>query len=617
MSPASPKPAASAADAYPHRWSVLVAVCLALFMILLDGTIVNVSIPSIAEGLGASFAQAEWVLNAYTLVFAAMLVTFGRLGDMFGRKRFFITGLVVFGAGSLACGLATTAGMLIAARVVQAFGAAFLMPATLSLTAVNFPPEQRGLAMGIWGAVSGVASAVGPTLGGVLTDAFSWHYIFFINLPVVLVAIPLALKVVPESRDENPHTVDWLGAVLSAGLLASLCYALIEGQSLGWTDTTTLAYFGAAAVLLVLFLLQERRATEPIMDLRLFRNAGFSAGNVTGAVLMFGMMGMFFLLPVYMQGQLGYSATQTGLAMTPISAAILLSAPLAGRLSDKVGSRWLVFSGMLATAVAVFWLSFLPLGAGWTWLAAPLVVAGVGMGLVMPAMTSAVMAVAPKGEEGAASGVLSTMRQVGGVFGVALLGAVFASAMTAAMVDAVPSVPGLPAEAVPYVTELIEGSSSMMGASMDMETLQKTVPAEAMLPLIESAVADAAADTLPEPAREMVVEAVMAEVAKGTPMDGTAMMSALSPLVEQVAAEGIEVEGSAWANFGMSVGSRIEQSFADLGQGFADAAKEGFVLGLRKALKVAAAFLALGALLALLLKPGRNVGAGLEAMHVA
>lgn len=618
MSTAVPKSApAKVADAYPHRWKVLIATCLALFMVLLDSTIVNVSIPAIANGLGATFAQAEWVLNAYTLVFAAMLVTFGRLGDMFGRKRFFVAGLALFGVGSLLCGLASSVGFLISARVIQALGAAFMMPATLSLTAVNFPPEQRGLAMGIWGAVSGVGSAVGPTLGGVLTDAFSWHYIFFINLPVVLVAIALSLKVIPESRDENPHTVDWLGALLSAGLLASLCYALIEGQSLGWTDSTTLTYFGAAAVLLVLFLFQERRATEPIMDLRLFRNVGFSAGNVTGAVLMFGMMGMFFLLPVYMQAQLGYTATQTGLAMLPMSAAILVAAPLAGRLSDRIGSRWLVFTGMLSTAAAVFWLSFLPFGAGWTWLAAPLVLAGIGMGLVMPAMTSAVMSVAPKGEEGAASGVLSTMRQVGGVFGVALLGAVFASAMTASLVNAVPDVPGLPADAVPYVTEIIEGSSSMMGASMDMDTLKEAVPTEAMLPLIESAVADAAADTLPEAAQEMVVEAVMAEVAKGTSMDGTAMMTALTPLVEQVAAAGIEVDGSAWANFGMSVGSRIEQSFADLGEGFADAANEGFVLGLRKALKVAAAFLALGALLALLLKPGKNVDAGLESLHAA
>ena len=618
MKTASPKRgSASTADAYPHRWTVLIATCLALFMVLLDSTIVNVSIPAIADGLGATFAQAEWVLNAYTLVFAAMLVTFGRLGDMFGRKRFFITGLVTFGVGSLLCGLASTAAFLVAARVVQALGAAFMMPATLSLTAVNFPPEQRGLAMGIWGAVSGVGSAVGPTLGGVLTDAFSWHYIFFINLPIVLIAIALSLKVIPESRDESPHTVDWLGALLSAGLLASLCYALIEGQSIGWTNTTTLTYFGAAAVLFVLFLLQERRAAEPIVDLRLFRNVGFSAGNVTGAVLMFGMMGMFFLLPVYMQAQLGYSATQTGLAMLPMSAAILVSAPLAGRLSDKIGSRWIVFTGMLATAVAVFWLSFLPFGAGWQWLASPLVVAGLGMGLVMPAMTSAVMAVAPKGEEGAASGVLSTMRQVGSVFGVALLAAVFASAMTTAIVDAVPDVPGLPAEAVPYVTEVIEGSSSMMGASMDMETLQEAVPAEALLPLIEGAVSDAAADTLPEPAREMVVEAVMAEVAKGTSMDGTAMMTALTPLVEQVAAAGIEVDGSAWANFGMTVGSKIEQAFAGLGEGFAQAASEGFVLGIRAAFRIGAAFLALGALLALLLRPGKNVGPQLEAMHAA
>lgn len=450
-------------DPYARKWWVLAAVCLALFMALLDGTVVNVSIPAISKGIGASFSDAEWVLNAYTLVFASLLVTFGRLGDMFGRKRFFIMGLVLFGAGSLLCGLSGTPAMLIGSRVVQALGGAFMMPATLSLTAVNFPPEQRGMAMGIWGAVSGLASAAGPLLGGWLTDAFSWNYIFFINLPIVLVAIPFALWAIPESRDERPHTIDVPGVVLSIALLASLCYGLIEGPKLGWTDPMVLGLFGGAALALVAFVLWERRVREPIMDLRLFASPAFSAGNAAGAILMFGMLGMFFLLPVYLQAQLGYTAIQTGLTLTPLSAAILVAAPLAGRISDRIGSRWLVFSGMGIAAMAVFWASFLPIGAGWQWLAAPLALAGLGMGLVMPSMTSAVMAVAPHGEEGAASGILSTMRQVGGVFGVAILGAIFATTMTASMIEAASQIPNLPAEAVPFVTGMIEDSGSQMG----------------------------------------------------------------------------------------------------------------------------------------------------------
>lgn len=595
-------------DPYARKWWVLASVCLALFMALLDGTVVNVSIPAISKGIGASFSDAEWVLNAYTLVFASLLVTFGRLGDMFGRKRFFIAGLVLFGAGSLMCGLSSTPAMLIGSRVVQALGGAFMMPATLSLTAVNFPPEQRGMAMGIWGAVSGLASAAGPLLGGWLTDAFSWNYIFFINMPIVLIAVPFALWAIPESRDERPHTIDVLGVVLSIVLLASLCYGLIEGPKLGWSDPLVLGLFGAAAVSLVAFVLWERRVREPIMDLRLFASPAFSAGNAAGAILMFGMLGMFFLLPVYLQAQLGYTAVQTGLTLTPLSAAILVAAPLAGRLSDRIGSRWLVFSGMAIAAVSVFWASFLPYGAGWQWMLAPLALAGLGMGLVMPSMTSAVMAVAPRGEEGAASGILSTMRQVGGVFGVAVLGAIFASAMTASMVDAAAKIPGLPKAAVPYVTEVIEDSGSQMGmGGMDVESLRRAVPADAMRPLIETAVTDAAEEYLPASARGPVAQAVMAEVDKGASLEGTGMMTALAPLMERMPTGEGAADPQAFMNFGTSIGGKLEKSFEAIGQGFADAAGEAFVGAVRSALRVASIVLFIGALLSLLITPGKNV----------
>jgi len=587
-------------------------------MALLDGTVVNVSIPAISKGLGASFADAEWVLNAYTLVFASFLVTFGRLGDMFGRKRFFIVGLAVFGLGSLLCGLANTPALLIGSRVIQALGGAFMMPATLSLTAVNFPPEQRGMAMGIWGAVSGLASAAGPLLGGWITDAFSWHYIFFINIPIVLLTIPFALWAIPESKDERPHKVDVLGVVLSIALLASLTYGLIEGPKLGWTDPTVLGLFGTAIAVLVAFIFWGRRVTEPIMDLRLFKNRAFSAGNASGAILMFGMLGMFFLLPVYLQAQMGYTAIQTGLTLTPLSAAVLVAAPLAGRVSDRIGSRWLIFAGMAIAAAAVFWASFLPLGAGWQWLAAPLFFAGLGMGLVMPSMTSAVMAVAPRGEEGAASGILSTLRQVGGVFGVAILGAVFATGMTAAMLSAVPKVPGLPKAAVPYVKTMIENSASSMGmggSGMDMAAIQAAVPAEVMTPLVEEAISSAAKKTLPEAMQQPMIDALLAETAKGTEMSQTAMMSALTPIMGELAAKGITATPSQFASFGMTVGTEIEKQFAGIGEGFAAASKEAFVAAVRNALRVASIVLLAGALLALLIKKGKNVGPELEAVH--
>ena len=609
----------ASADPYARKWWVLLAVCLALFMAMIDGTVVNVSIPAISAGIGASFADAEWVLNAYTLVFASLLITFGRLGDMFGRKRFFLVGLVVFGIGSLFCGLATTPAILIGSRVLQAAGGAFMMPATLSLTAVSFPAEQRGMAMGIWGATSGLASAAGPLLGGWITDAFSWNYIFFINLPIVVLTLALAAWAVPESKDLRSHKVDFLGVVLSIAMLALLSYGLIEGPKLGWTDPTVLGLFGGSLVALAIFIVWERRVAEPIIDLRLFRNVGFSAGNASGAILMFGMIGMFFLLPVYLQAQLGYTAIQTGLTLMPLSATVLVSAPLAGRISDRIGSRWLIFSGMAIAAAAVFWASFLPIGAGWQWLAAPLAIAGIGMGLVMPSMTSAVMAVAPRGEEGEASGILSTMRQVGGLFGVAVLGAIFSTTMTAALLDRVPEVAGLPADAVPYVTTFIEESGSGMGPGMggaSLDQLREIVPDEAMAPLIADAVRAAAAATLPEQMQEPIAEAVIAEAVKGTAIDGTAMMTALGPVIGELAARGITAEPSAFMSFGTMVGSEIEKRFAVIGEGFAEAAKASFVAGIQLALRVASVVLLIGALLALLLKKGRNVESDLEALHV-
>lgn len=624
----------AAHDPYAHKWKVLAAVCVGLFMVLLDSSIVNVAIPSISKGLSATFAQMEWVLNAYTLVFASLLVTFGRLGDMFGRKRFFITGLIIFGVGSAACGFASTPVLLIAARVLQAFGAAFMMPATLSLTAVNFPPEQRGMAMGIWGAVSGLATAIGPSLGGWITEMFSWNAIFFINIPVVLFAVPFALRNIPESRDDREHRIDAFGAVLSIVTLAALSYALIEGPAIGWTERELLGgtvsavmLFGVAAVMLALFIWWERRASEPIMDLALFRSVGFSAGNASGAIMNFGMMGMIFLLPVYMQAQLGYSATVTGLALTPMSIAIMFAAPLSGRLSDRFGSRWLVFAGILTMSAASLWFSMLHVGSGWSWLLAPLVVAGFGLGLVMAPTTSAVMAHAPRGEEGAASGVLSTIRQIGGVMGIAVLGAVFQTSMTSAMASNVANVDLLPKKAVPIVRSLIEdgGSGGMMGG-MDLETMRSALPTETMRPLIDAAVRDAAKSELPEEWADRVAESVIAALDDGvSPTDQSALQSRL--MDEMTPAQGgsggmppgatagggsgmpdvaAMPTPSQFAMFGERIGLNIADRFERMGAQFEDVAAEAFVEAMRRTFRTSAAVLLAGALLALLLRPGKN-----------
>jgi EmrB/QacA subfamily drug resistance transporter len=418
-----PETAQARPQPYARRWLVLFATSLALFMIMLDATVVNISVPSLIRDLHATLAESEWVLNAYTLTFAALLITFGRLGDMFGRRLLFVVGMVVFGTGSLLCGLAPTPLLLIGFRVLQATGSAFMMPATLSLTSVNFPPEEQGRALGVWGAVSGVALGVGPVLGGFLTQ-FSWRYIFFINLPVVAFAIPFTMAVVPKSEAGGRHRIDWLGVVLSIAFLLSFNFGMIEGPALGWGNPLIVGLLIGAAVMLAAFVWWEGRAAEPLMELDLFANRTFTAGNLSAALLLFCMLGLFFLMPLFLQGQLHFTALATGLALTPLSLALMVVAPVSGQLSDRVGSRWLAFGGLATTSVAMFWMSFLSPETTALSLAPRYVLAGLGMGLVLAPVTAAVMAKAPPDRKGGVSGVLATTRQVGAVLGVAVLGAV-------------------------------------------------------------------------------------------------------------------------------------------------------------------------------------------------
>ena len=452
-----------------RRWQVLAVLCVGLFMLLLDGTIVNIAIPSILKGFQTGFSQVEWVLNAYLLVFAVMLITMGRLGDLYGRKRLFIAGVSLFTLSSLACGLSPGIGFLIGFRALQGLGGAMMMPATLSLIAYVFPPKERGIAMGIWGGVSGLATAAGPTLGGLIVDATSWHYIFLINVPIGLAVFFFALRIIPDSRDlTTKQKVDFPGvAVLSVALFA-LTFALIEGQKYGWGSATILALFAIAAVGILAFVFVERKVRYPLMQLSLFRSRTFSAANVSGMILSFGMMGMFFLLPVFFQAILGYSAIKTGLVMTPMSAAVVIAAPLSGWLSDRIGSRWLIFSGMLITALGFFLMrGQMSLDTRWTSLVFPFVVSGFGIGLVMAPMTSAVMSTAPQEKAGAASGILSTMRQLGSVMGIAVMGAVLQNRavayVEASVAGKLAGVPFVPDAAKQQIIHAVGSSVTNMG----------------------------------------------------------------------------------------------------------------------------------------------------------
>jgi EmrB/QacA subfamily drug resistance transporter len=450
-----------------RKWWVLGVISLALFMILLDVTIVNIALPHIMDSLKVSLSSIEWVLNIYVLVFAALLLTLGKLGDIFGRRKLFLIGLVVFTLASAACGLSPNFGFLVVSRGIQAIGGAAMMPATLSILNVEFGQKQRGLALGIWGAVAGAANALGPIIGGALVDAFDWRYIFVINIPIGIVGVIGALLIVKESTDERAdHRIDIPGVLVISLALFSLTYALVEGQSYGWASATILSLFSVALVGLVAFVIIEQKIPSPLAQLRLFRNRSFAAGNFIGLVINFGLIGVIFLMVLYLQIVLGFSAIKAGLAILPLPLGIIIVAPFAGRFTDVIGGRWILFFGTLISAAGVFLMSDLSSVSGWKDLLLPLAVSGVGIGMVMAPVTTVVMAATPVRESGMGAGMLSTTRQIGSVMGISVLGAILQSQLVANIRDALAQAPALPAALRDRIAAaLTSGNISMSGVN--------------------------------------------------------------------------------------------------------------------------------------------------------
>ena len=430
-----PPPAATAPSAEERNpWLVLVVLCAAIFMLLLDTTIVNVAQRKIQEGLNADLSQIQWILDSYILTYAVFLLSFGRMGDVFGRKRLFVVGMAIFTAASALC------GVLIVARVLQGFGGAFMMPQTLSLISVVFPPEKRGAAMGIWGGVVALGAVVGPIVGGLIVTDYAWEWVFLINVPVGIVAILATLAIVPESTDpQASKRIDWGGLVLSGLGIFALVYAMIEGPHRGWTSAFTLGLVAASAALIALFVAWERRANDPMMKLELFKIRNFWVGNVIAVAVAFGMLGIFFPMTLFLQGALGFSPIRAGLTMTPMSIMIMFSAPLAGRLTDKIGARWILVTGLsLMTGGILFIISRITPETTWRTLLPALLVTGTGMGMTFAPMTAAVMAEVPPRIAGSASGILNTMRNVGQVLGIAVLGSVLQSRLGSHAADRLP-----------------------------------------------------------------------------------------------------------------------------------------------------------------------------------
>ena len=416
-----------------RKWWTLGALSFALFMIMLDNTIVNVALPAIKRDLGIGTSELEWVVTAYALTFAVLLLTGGKLGDLYGRRLIFTLGLVIFTLSSLACGLSSSATELIAARGVQGVGSALMMPATLSIISATFAARERGMAIGVWAGVSAMALAIGPLLGGIITEHISWNWIFYVNVPIGVLGVIASIVVVPESKDTSKEQkLDLPGLVTSGVGLLALVYALIEAHSFGWTSARIIGLFVLAAVALTGFVFVELRQRVPMLDLTLFRNGTFAGANVVAILVTLAMFGIFVFFPIYMQTFRGWSPIQSGAALLPWTLMVVIFAPIAGKLSDRVGSRWLMTAGMTTVALCCLELSTVSVHSSFWHMLPGFLMGGVGMAFVMTPMSAAVMGAAPVDKAGVASGVLNTFRQVGVALGIAIMGAVITNREAAA-----------------------------------------------------------------------------------------------------------------------------------------------------------------------------------------
>src|SRR4051812_49652102 len=409
-----------------RKWWTLAAMCFALFMIMLDNTVVNVALPSIQRDLHASISSLEWTVNAYTLTFAVLLVTGGRMGDIFGRRTMFLFGVVVFALSSAFIGFAPTQEILVIGRAVQGIGAAFMMPGTLSIISDAFPPQERGRAIGTWAGVSGLALAIGPVVGGALTEYVSWRAIFFLNLPVAAGAVVVTLFAARNSRDETvDRSIDYPGiAALTVGL-TSMILALIEGNSWGWGSPAILTLFAASVIGFVAFVLIETHSRTPMIDFSFFGSRTFLGSNLVAIVISFAMLAQFFFLALYMQNILHFSALQAGVRFLPSTLMIVMVAPIAGRLTDKVGPKPLIIAGLSLLGLSLFLQSQITVDSGYSTLLPAFIVMGIGIALTMSPMSTAAMNAVDVAKAGVASGTLSMSRMVGGSLGVAVTGALF------------------------------------------------------------------------------------------------------------------------------------------------------------------------------------------------
>lgn len=445
-----------------RRWLTLAVLSLSLVIIGLDNTILNVALPTLVRELDATGSDLQWMVDAYVLVFAGLLLTMGALGDRFGRKKALNVGLLIFGGASLFAAFADTSSSLIMARAFMGVGGALIMPATLSIITNIFTGAERGRAIAAWAAVAGLGIVIGPGLGGWLLEHFWWGSVFLINVFIVGGALLLGFFLVPESRDPDATPLDPVGALLSIGGMVSLVYAIIEAPAKGWTDPLVLGIFAASGVLLAVFLWWEYRAEHPMLRLEFFKNPRFSAASLAITLVFFAMFGTVFLLTQYMQFVLGFSPLEAGLRVMPV-ATMVIAAPLSARFVEKVGTKIVVASGLFVVAISMGWLATTDIDSTYTHVAITLVLLGLGMGSAMAPATESIMGSLPLAKAGVGSAMNDTTRQIGGALGVAILGSILASSFGTEMS---PVVAGLPPEAAEIAGDSIGGAiavGSQMG----------------------------------------------------------------------------------------------------------------------------------------------------------
>lgn len=576
-----------------RKWWTLGTVCFALLMIVLDGNVVNLALPTIINEFGATLAQSEWINNAYLLTFAIFLITFGRLGDEIGRKKMFSAGLITFTLGSILCGLAQNPEQLIIFRVVQGLGGASMMPATLSLLTANFKKEERGGAMGLWGAVAGLGIVLGPIIGGYLTEkglgdtinnflgiSQYWRYVFYINIPIGILALISTFTVIKESKDsEKSHNYDIAGIITSALSIFTLTYAFIEGSAYGWWKAIKAfsmfghdIAFGSLSVVPILFLLSIIFAAifvliemnckkDPLVDLKLFKNRNFSVGSSTVSILSFAMMGSFFLLPLFLQTILGFSAIETGKNLIPFAIAIMIMSPIAGKLADKLGGKYLIVTGLAIMSFGGWLLGHFYIDTQIKDLIIPFIVMGIGMGLTQAPLNNIALLDTPDNEIGGASGVLSTTRQIGSVMGIAILGAVLQTSLNNNLSAKLDNIDNMTEN---IKTSILDNTKNQ-GMSDDMSKLENQIKTE-----------------------------MIQNVPQNLSLD-TQLTSNLSPDQQQILTEQMAVRQDEMA-----------QKMKKLGEDITHSVKQSFVDSINHTFKIAAIFALLGALIAFLFKNKEN-----------